>query len=92
MKTNNNECYKSLSDNDKNSWRILECYFRLKEQLPDEVRNLVSSAKTTEQIIDDLSPMCSLSPDFVVNFMMINGFGLENQPDGTVAWQIWEIL
>ena len=92
MKTNKNECYKRLSHTDKDSWRILECYFRLKEQLPDKVRNLVSSGKTTEQIIDDLSPMCSLSPDFVVNFMMINGFGLENQADGTLAWQIWEIL
>ena len=92
MKTNNEQFYNNLSTAEKNSWRILECYFRLKEQLPDEVRNLVSTPKTTEQIIDDLSPMCSLSSEFVVNFMMKNGFGLENQPDGTVAWQIWEIL
>lgn len=92
MKTNDEYC-KNLSDNDKNRWAILECYFKFRQNIPEfGGQKLISNNKTTEKIIDDLSPMCQLDTDFVVAFMMQNNFGLENMPDGTISWQIWEIV
>jgi len=91
MIINNNNYYDTLPDHSKNSWRILESYFKLKQQAPNSAGNLTSHPRTTNQIIDDLSQMCELNAEFVVDFMFKNGFGLENQPDGTPNWQIWEI-
>lgn len=86
-----------MSDNeysaDEIQQQVLGTYFQFRSNLPkkDEAgRDFKKSWKTTEDIAEELSSMISIRFEDIASYMMEHGYSMGTQPDGTVAWALWE--
>lgn len=87
----------TMSDNeysaDEIQQQVLGTYFQFRSNLPkkDEAgRDFKKSWKTTEDIAEELSSMISIRFEVIASYMMEHGYSMGTQPDGTVAWALWE--
>lgn len=73
---------------------LLDAYFKFRSNLPkkDEETGLAykKSFKTSQDIISELNSMGGVSYACVSDYMKSHGYVIATQPDGSVAWAIWE--
>lgn len=73
---------------------LLDAYFHFRSCLPvkDEDTGLEykKSFKTTQDIATELDDMGGVSIEAINQYLQEHGYYLATQPDGTVAWAIWE--
>ena len=73
---------------------LLNAYFHFRSCLPvkDEETGLdyKKSFKTSQDIISELNCMGGVSYACVSDYMKSHGYVIATQPDGSVAWAIWE--
>lgn len=73
---------------------LLNAYFKFRSNLPmkDEETGLAykKSFKTSQDIISELDCMGGVSYACVSDYMKSHGYTIATQPDGSVAWAIWE--
>lgn len=89
------EWIESLDEKEKGQAELLDAYFTFRTNLPADdpgMGKAMEDPKTTDEIIDDLSPMMPLSQKFVVEYMRHHDFGMTTVADGTVKWAIWRFL
>lgn len=67
--------------------KLLDSYFMFRDNLPRE--GYIQDNKTTQQIMDELSPMMLLSTDDVVQYMLDHDYQMTTEQDGTVSWAVW---
>ena len=85
----------SLSDEEKEQVDLLDAYFTFRANLPNEDPGMgtpISEPKTTEEIIDDLTPMMPVTPKMVVGYMRRHDYGMTTAGDGTVKWAVWRFV
>lgn len=41
------------------------------------------------RIQDELLPMCRISQDSIVSYMLEHDYSTATEPDGTVTWAVW---
>lgn len=73
---------------------LLDAYIKFRSNLPmkDEETGLEykKSFKTSQDIISELNCMGGVSYASVSDYMKSHGYVIATQPDGSVAWAIWE--
>ena len=73
---------------------LLDAYFHFRSCLPvkDEETGLdyKKSYKTTQDIATELDDMGGVGTDTINRYMLEHDYQVATQPDGTVAWAIWE--
>ena len=73
---------------------LLDAYFHFRSCLPvkDEDTGLdyKKSFKTTADIATELDDMGGVGTDTINRYMVEHDYQVATQPDGTVAWAIWE--
>jgi hypothetical protein len=73
---------------------LLDAYFHFRSCLPvkDEETGLdyKKSYKTTQDIATELDDMGGVGTDTINRYMVEHDYQVATQPDGTVAWAIWE--
>ena len=73
---------------------LLDAYFHFRSCLPvkDEETGLdyKKSFKTTQNIATELDDMGGVGTDTINRYMVKRDDQVATQPDGTVAWAIWE--
>ena len=73
---------------------LLDAYFHFRSCLPvkDEETGLdyKKSFKTTQDIATELDDMGGVSIETINQYMQEHGYYVATQPDGTVAWAVWE--
>ncbi len=73
---------------------LLDAYFHFRSCLPvkDEETGLdyKKSFKTTQDIATELDDMGGVSIETINRYMQEHGYYVATQPDGTVAWAVWE--
>ena len=73
--------------------QMLDAYFHFRSNLPmtdEEGREYKKCFKTTEAIASDLSTMIAIDFGDIVAYMRQHDYEVATQPDGTIAWAIWE--
>lgn len=73
---------------------LLDAYFNFRSCLPvkDEATGIdyKKSFKTTQDIATELDDMGGVSIEAINQYLQEHGYYVATQPDGTVAWAIWE--
>lgn len=85
----------SLNETEKSQVEVLDAYFTFRTNLPGEDPGMgkpIEEPKTTDEIIDDLTPIMPLSSKVVVGYMRSHGFGLTTIADGSVKWAVWRFI
>lgn len=67
--------------------KLLDSYFLFRDCLPRE--GYIQENKTTVRIQDELLPMCRISQDSIVSYMLEHDYSTATEPDGTVTWAVW---
>lgn len=83
---------KTKTDNSA-SRMMLDAYFKFRSPLPDRDENgryYKKCFKTTEEIAADLITMVAIEYCDIVTYMQQHEYVVATQPDGTIAWAIWE--
>lgn len=73
--------------------QMLDAYFHFRSNLPkkdDTGQEYKKCFKTTEEIASDLATMIAIDFSDIVAYMRQHDYGVATQPDGTIAWAIWE--
>lgn len=86
------EWLESLSENEKIQVKLLKAWVKTRENLPGldpEGNDLIEDHKTTDEIIDELQPMYSISQDVVFYYLSFLEFGFTTDESGVVKWAIW---
>ena len=72
--------------------KVLDAYFQFRSNVPEfGGSKLLEDKKTTQDIIDDLAPMMTVSETDVLNYLHDKGYQITSMEDGSVKWQIWRI-
>lgn len=74
---------------------MLDAYFKFRSPLPskdESGRQYKKCFKTTEEIAADLATMVAIDFSDIVTYMREHEYVVATQPDGTIAWAIWEKL
>lgn len=85
----------SLDETEKAQAEVLDAYFTFRRNLPDEdpgFGKAIAEPKTTQDIMDELQPMMSMSERVVVDYMRIHAYGMTTLNDGSVKWAIWRFM
>ena len=73
---------------------LLNAYFHFRNNLPmkdaDTGLDYKKSFKTTADIATELDDMGGVSIETINQYLQAHGYYVATQPDGTVAWAIWE--
>lgn len=72
---------------------MLDAYFKFRSPLPskdESGRQYKKCFKTTEEIAADLATMVAIDFSDIVTYMREHEYVVATQPDGTIAWAIWE--
>lgn len=81
-------------DTDQFEQDLLDAYFHFRSCLPvkDEATGIdyKKSFKTTQDIATELDDMGGVDTDTINCYMQDHGYYVATQPDGTLAWAIWE--
>ena len=73
----------------------LDAYFTFRTNMPGEDPGFGKASeepKTTEEIMDDLTPMMNISKDVVAGYMRSHDYGFTTLSDGSVRWAIWRYM
>lgn len=73
--------------------QMLDAYFHFRSNLPkkdDTGQEYKKCFKTTEEIASDLATMIAIDFSDIVAYMRQHDYEVATQPDGTIAWAIWE--
>ncbi len=84
-----------LAENDKVQVEVLDAYFLYRENASGNdlfLGKLVEEPKSTEEIMDELTPMMTLTKELVARYMRLHGFGIKTLGDGSVKWDIWRYI
>lgn len=85
----------SLDEEEKCQAELLDSYFYFRRNLPDEDPGLGKATedfKTTDEIIDDLTPMMFVSKNVVTGWMRAHDYHFTTAADGTPRWAIWRFM
>ena len=85
----------SLSDEEKEQVDLLDAYFTFRANLPNEDPGMgtpISEPKTTEEIIDDLTPMMYVGKNVVAGWMAAHDYHITTVADGSPRWAIWRFM
>lgn len=82
-------------DNEKLFERnLLDAYFKFRSNLPMKDRetgiDYKKQFKTSQEIASDLDAMGGVAIGDINEYMQQHDYVLATQPDGSVAWAIWE--
>lgn len=81
-------------DTDQFGLDLLNAYFHFRSCLPvkdaDTGLDYKKSFKTTADIATELDDMGGVDTDTINRYMQEHGYYVATQPDGTLAWAIWE--
>lgn len=73
---------------------LLDAYFHFRSFLPvkdtDTGLDYKKSYKTTQDIATELDDMGGVDTDTINRYMVEHGYQVATQPDGTLAWAVWE--
>lgn len=72
---------------------MLDAYLKFRSPLPskdESGRQYKKCFKTTEEIAADLATMVAIDFSDIVTYMREHEYVVATQPDGTIAWAIWE--
>ena len=73
---------------------LLDAYFHFRSCLPvkdaDTGLDYKKSFKTTQDIATELDDMGGVSIEAINQYLQAHDYQVATQPDGTVAWAIWE--
>lgn len=72
--------------------KVLDAYFQFRSSLPllnFESANYMKEEKTTQDIIDELSTMATLTFDYVNDYMHKHEYTMATTADGKLCWAIW---
>ena len=81
-----------LDETEQAQAELLDSYFTFRRNLPEEdpgMGRAVEEFKTTDDIIDDLTPMMTVFKDVVVGWMLAHDYHITTMADGTPRWAIW---
>ena len=84
----------SLDDDGKMQAEILDAYFTFRRNLPEkknEKGTFVEDPKTTDDIMDDLTPMMVMDKKVVVEWMRAHEYHITTAIDGSPKWAIWRL-
>lgn len=85
----------SLDEEEKCQVEVLDAYFTFRTNMPEDDPGFGKASeepKTTEEIMDDLMPMISMSKDVVTGYMRTHEYGFTTVADGSVRWAIWRYM
>ena len=85
----------SLDEEEKCQADVLDAYFTFRTNMPGDdpgFGKAIEEPKTTEEIVDDLSPMMPMNKDIVVSYMRNHEYGFTTVGDGSVRWAIWRFV
>lgn len=68
---------------------VLDAYFMTRHNLP--VDGAVQINRSTDEIIDDVSDMVTVSNTDVTEYMITHDYHPTTELDGSVKWAIWRI-
>ncbi len=72
--------------------KVLDAYFQLRSNVPEfGGKQLVEDNKSTQDIIDELVPMMTVSEEDVLEYLHTHEYQITSLEDGSVKWQIWRI-
>lgn len=82
-----------LTEDERDQITILDAYFATRSNKPGESeitgRHLAPEYKTTQDIIDELIPMMTVSPSIVSKYLLLKDYMMATYDDGTLKWAIW---
>ena len=84
----------SLDDDGKMQAEVLDAYFTFRRNLPEkksEKGTFVEDPKTTDDIMDDLTPMMVMDKKVVVEWMRAHEYHITTAIDGSPKWAIWRL-
>lgn len=79
----------------KNATPVLDAYFASRTSGMGDNPGMgasISDPKTTEEIVDDLSPIADVYKEVVINYLMVHGYELHAEADGNLRWDIWRYV
>lgn len=72
--------------------KVLDAYFQFRSNVPEfGGKQLVEDNKSTQDIIDELVPMMTISEEDVLEYLHTHEYQITSLEDGSVKWQIWRI-
>lgn len=72
--------------------KVLNAYFQFRSNEPEfGGKQLVEDNKSTQDIIDELVPMMTVSEEDVLEYLHTHEYQITSLEDGSVKWQIWRI-
>lgn len=81
-------------DNEQFEQDLLNAYFHFRSCLPmkdaDTGLDYKKSFKTSQDIATELDDMGGVSIEAINQYLQAHDYQVATQPDGTVAWAIWE--
>lgn len=81
-------------DNEQFEQDLLDAYFHFRCSLPmkdaDTGLDYKKSFKTSQDIATELDDMGGVSIGAINQYLQAHDYQVATQPDGTVAWAIWE--
>lgn len=81
-------------DNEQFEQDLLNAYFHFRSCLPmkdaDTGLDYKKSFKTSQDIATELDDMGGVSIEAINQYLQAHDYQIATQPDGTVAWAIWE--
>lgn len=95
MKERISKWLESLDEKERIQVEVLDAYFTFRTNMPGDDPGFGKASeepKTTEDIMDDLQPMLSVSKDMVAGYMRSHDYGFTTMPDGSVRWAIWRYM
>lgn len=84
-----------LDEEEKCQAELLDSYFTFRRNLPEEGQALgktIEEHKTTDEIIDDLTPMMYVAKNVVVGWLRAHDYHITTVADGTPKWAIWRYI
>lgn len=85
----------TLNEEERCQAELLDAYFTFRSNLPDEdpgFGKAVEDPKSTDEIIDELTPMMYVSRPVVAAWMRAHDYHFTTIADGTVKWAIWRFV
>ena len=95
MKEMSDKMKERLDEQERCQVEVLDAYFTFRTNMPGEDPGFGKASeepKTTEEIMDDLTPMVTMSKDVVAGYMRAHDYGFTTLADGSVRWAIWRYM
>lgn len=70
--------------------QLLDSYFLVRRPLPES--GFFQENKTTQQVMQELSPMMAIPSEDIVEYMVGHDYSTTTDADGSVCWAIWRRL